>query len=290
MGGLGGGAVAFPRAPRHHPAMNPPNPATRAVVLAAGKGSRMQAGSHDLPLTPLQRRAASEGAKALIPLNGEPFLSYVLSGLADGGIEDVCLVVGPGDHPVRRHFENVIPTRISISFAVQPTPRGTGDAVLAAASWVADEPFLVVNGDNVYPAQVVREVRHLPGLGLAGFESRALGVPPERLSAYAVLSVSPEGELLGIQEKPTPEAIAALAPNPLMSMTCWRLTPSIFPYIRALAPSVRGELELPSAVLAMAQAEGGVRVAPVAASVPDLTSPSDILKVERELQTQRVWL
>ena len=56
-------------------------------------------------LRPEQLQRAREGQKALIPFHGHPFLAYVLSALADGGVERAVVVVGPGTHPVRSYLE-----------------------------------------------------------------------------------------------------------------------------------------------------------------------------------------
>ena len=76
---------------------------TRAVVLARGLGTRMRAPDPAVTLTPDQQRAADAGLKAMIPVNGRPFLDYLLDALADAGVLDVALVVAP-DHGEVRHY------------------------------------------------------------------------------------------------------------------------------------------------------------------------------------------
>ncbi|MCA1792111.1 MAG: NTP transferase domain-containing protein, partial [Thioalkalivibrio sp.] len=155
----------------------------KAVVLAAGRGSRMRASAPgDPPLDAGQRAAADEGTKTLVPFHGHPLMSYILAALADEGVEQVCLVVGPGEDPVRRHYELLRTRRLRISFAVQDTPSGSAHALLAAEPFVGADPVLVVNGDNLYPSAVVRSICRLEGDGLAGFHAGALardgGIPP----------------------------------------------------------------------------------------------------------------
>ena len=70
---------------------------TTAVVLAAGLGSRMRREASAAPLSEAQAAAAARGLKGMIPDGrGRPFLDHVLSSLADGGVTDVCLIVGRG--------------------------------------------------------------------------------------------------------------------------------------------------------------------------------------------------
>src|SRR4051794_29684188 len=65
-----------------------------AVILAAGRGTRMQHSHEDANLTKEQAAVARAGVKALIPV-GRPFIDYVLSSLGDAGYKRVCLVIGP---------------------------------------------------------------------------------------------------------------------------------------------------------------------------------------------------
>ncbi len=69
-------------------------PCTKAVILARGLGTRMRHEDPETTLAPEQAAIADAGLKAMIPV-GRPFLDYVLSGLADAGFSDVCIVVAP---------------------------------------------------------------------------------------------------------------------------------------------------------------------------------------------------
>src|SRR3954465_4299032 len=118
----------------------------RAVVLARGLGSRMKAADPGAHLTREQERAADAGLKPMMPVNGRPFLDYVLSGLADAGIVNVALVVAPDPQSLLdRYSGEARPTRVDLSFVVQPAALGTADAVLAAEAWTAGHPFLTMN-------------------------------------------------------------------------------------------------------------------------------------------------
>src|SRR5215210_7986585 len=119
---------------------------TRAVVLAAGLGKRMRAADPDVRLTAEQKAAADAGLKAMVPVHGRPFLDYILSSLADAGITEVTLVVAPDHEPARRHYvDDAPPERVRLTFAVQPQPVGTANAILAAEASTAGEPFLAIN-------------------------------------------------------------------------------------------------------------------------------------------------
>ncbi len=274
--------------------------AVKAVVMAAGRGSRMQAaGGEEPPLETEQRRWANRGRKTLIPFHGQPFLAHLLGALADGGIQEVCVVVGPGDDPVARFLERheveVGFQRLQVAVAVQEVASGSAHALLAARAFAGEDPVLVVNADNLYPPPVVEAVRRLEGDATAGFRARALveegGIEASRISAFALLEAGTHGCLVRIVEKPGPEVAAGFGPNPMVSMTCWRFTPAIFEACRRVAPSLRGEHELPDAVRLRIREEGAcVHVLPVEAAVLDLTRRADIPRVEARLRGREVRL
>jgi dTDP-glucose pyrophosphorylase len=255
----------------------------RAVVLAAGRGTRLRRGT-DHRLTPAQAEAADRGLKALVPIHGRPYLAYVLDGLARAGYRDVCLVVRDLDDAVARAASGLDVRRLRLAFAVQPDPLGTADAVLAAEPETQGEPFVVINGDNVYPAAALEALGALEGSGLVGFDATALvarsNIPARRLHAFGLVRQR-DGWLERVLEKPDPPPLPG--PGIAVSMTCWRFAPSIFEACRAVAPSSRGELELTDAVdLAIVRGER-FRVLPVAAGVLDLSVRSDIPELERWL-------
>ena len=144
----------------------------RALILARGLGTRMRAADAAAVLDAGQARAADAGLKAMMPVHGRPFLDYVLSALADAGITDAALVVAPEHAAIRQHYERDFPpARLRVSFVVQRDARGTADAVVAAERWCADEAFLTLNADNLYPPGVLADVVRLAEPGLPVFSS-----------------------------------------------------------------------------------------------------------------------
>ncbi|MGA2064651.1 MAG: nucleotidyltransferase family protein [Thermoguttaceae bacterium] len=267
----------------------------KAVVLARGQGTRMRRADEAAPLDPAQRAAAATGVKAMIPV-GRPFLDYVLSSLADAGCRRVCLVVGPGRNPVREYYGALpAPGRLAIEFAVQQEPRGTADAVAAAEAFAGGDPFLAINSDNYYPPEALCALCAAGGPAVALFERQSLlsggNIPPERISRFAVAQSDGRGLLVRILEKPDEATLAAL-PEPIcVSMNCWRFGPAIFAACRAIAPSARGELELPDAVQYAIDALGErFRALQIRAPVLDLTTRGDIAAVAALLASREVRL
>ncbi len=266
----------------------------KAVILARGLGTRMRRAS-GTSLTTEQARAADAGLKALVPI-GRPFLDYVLSALADGGIRQVCLVIGPEHDAIRDYYtRGVVLSRLEVSFAIQEHPRGTADAVLAAQHFAGRHPFLVLNSDNYYPPRAYEALAQLGGPGLPGFSRRGLlasgTLGRDRIAGYALLDVAADGTLRRIVEKPDGATLAAYGENPLVSMNCWRFGPEIFDACRAVPPSPRGELELPLAVQYGLERLGmRLTVVPLDLPVLDLSTRDDIAVVARALASTEVRL
>lgn len=112
-----------------------------AVVLAAGKGTRMK----------------SELPKVLFEVCGRPMLDYVLDALAEGGVDRVIVVVGYRAELVKAAVEG----REGVEFALQAEQLGTGHAVMACRPLLQDYhgPVLIVAGDA--PLMQPESVRRL---------------------------------------------------------------------------------------------------------------------------------
>jgi bifunctional UDP-N-acetylglucosamine pyrophosphorylase/glucosamine-1-phosphate N-acetyltransferase/UDP-N-acetylglucosamine pyrophosphorylase len=121
-------------------------PSAVAIVLAAGKGTRMKS---DLP-------------KVLLPVAGRPMIDYVLEALAAGGVERIVVVVGYRGELVRQHLAG----RPGLTFVEQREQLGTGHAVMCCRETLADHvgPVLIVTGDS--PLMQITSIQAL----LAEFE------------------------------------------------------------------------------------------------------------------------
>jgi len=240
-------------------------------------------------LDPSQKAAADQGAKALMPF-GRPFLDYVLSALADAGLVDVCLVVGPEGDPVREAYRrNAALERVRISFAVQDEALGTADAVLAAERFAGGDHFVALNSDNYYPASAYRSLTLLGGAGLPVFRPATLtgagNIPPERVRHYAIAVVTRDYVVERILEKPDEATLASFGEDAWISMNVWRFSPAIFQACREVPLSPRGELELPRAVdYAVTVLGQKFRAAPCRDGVLDLSSRGDVASVAERLK------
>jgi glucose-1-phosphate thymidylyltransferase len=266
---------------------------TRAVVLARGLGTRMRVDDPGVTLTPEQQRLADAGLKAMIPVNGRPFLDFLLSALADAGILDVALVVAPAHDEIKRHYTEIAPpTRLAISFVVQDRPLGTADAIRSAEPWTRAAPFLAMNADNLYPVDALRTLASLDEPGLPAFDRddlvRTSNIPEERILSFALIDVDPDGYLRAIVEKPGPPegghyGSASVHGSASVSMNCWRFDSRIFAACRDVPRSARGEQEVPEAV-ALALTHGvRFKAFPARGPVLDLSRRADTADVEKRL-------
>jgi glucose-1-phosphate thymidylyltransferase len=264
------------------------NRSEKAVILARGLGTRMRKADEGADLDREQMAAADAGVKAMIPI-GRPFLDYVLSGLADAGYAEACLVIGPEHQMVRDYYTENAPKRIRIQFAIQEKPLGTADAVFAARECIGEELFLVINSDNYYPIDALRGLRGLDQPGIALFDRDRLvaqsNIPEDRVQKFAVAKVSAAGCLECIYEKPSLETIRSVGIPVYVSMNCWLFSPAIFTACQRIAPSVRGELELSDAVqYAVDVLKEQFKVLTFQSPVLDLSSRSDIAAVTEKLR------
>jgi 1L-myo-inositol 1-phosphate cytidylyltransferase len=117
-------------------------PISEAVILMAGAGSRFQ-------------RTGETRLKPLVPLAGQPLISYLLEMLAVSGIKTVYAVIGFERKLLRREMEPLIPPRLNIRWIDNPQWRlKNGVSLLAAASHV-HKPFLLTMADHLFNETIV---------------------------------------------------------------------------------------------------------------------------------------
>ncbi|WP_368276052.1 nucleotidyltransferase family protein [Cutibacterium avidum] len=266
----------------------------KAVIMARGLGTRMRKAAVGVSLTAEQASAAQAGVKAMISLDGRPFLDYVISSLADAGFDQFCLVIGPEHDLIRNYYDSCEKSRVEITYAIQEQPIGTADAVAAAEDFAGDDRVLVVNSDNFYPEDAVARLREVPASATLGFTKRAMidqsNIDPERIRAFALLDSDDSGQLTDIIEKPAPEVVDAAGETALVSMNCFLLTPRIFEACRSIEKSARGEYEIVDAVRWMVEQGERFAVVPVEAGVLDMSNRGDIASVVDALGGREVKL
>jgi len=107
----------------------------KAIILAGGKGTRLQSVISSLP-------------KPMAPIAGNPFLEYLLLQLKSFSVNDILLSVGYKKDSVISYFSNGSKWDINIAYVPENVPLGTGGAIREALRFIDDEYVLVLNGDS----------------------------------------------------------------------------------------------------------------------------------------------
>ena len=241
----------------------------KAVITAGGLGTRLLPATKETPkeMLPLFTFNESEGVYL------KPVVQVVFESLYEVGFRDFCFVVGRSKRAVEDHFtpdyqfvhlleEKGLKCQVEelnrfyrmivnskILFVNQPEPRGFGDAVLRAESFVGSEPFLVHAGDDLI---LSNNGGHLKRLLKAFDENNAdvmfLVEEVENPRQYGVVKAEfmEEGILhvLDIVEKPRKP------PSNLAVVAIYVFKPSIFDKLRKTEPDKKGEVQLTDAIKA----------------------------------------
>ncbi len=201
----------------------------KAVIFAAGKSTR----TYPLTLT---------RPKPLLPIANRPILEHQLEALA-GIVDEVVLVVGYRADMIRERFGDSY-NGLTLSYVEQAEQRGTGHALLQCAS-LLQEPFLAMNGDDLYASEDLRK--------LSAVKQGALAKEIDNPQQFGVYTVDSEGFALQIIEKPTEPV------SNLVNIGVYKFDPSVFQLLESVELSPRGEIEITSAIQTLAEA-GGFRV------------------------------
>jgi NDP-sugar pyrophosphorylase family protein len=209
----------------------------KALILAAGRGTRMGALTAALP-------------KPMVPVQGKPILEKIITGLRDAvGIREFYIVVGYQGEIIRAHFGDGFRWDVSIVYGEQAVQDGTGKAPEIAREWIGAEAFFLSYGDIlVDPAYYATLAARWEESGAEG----AVGlVEGQDLTKGGAIVLDPEGNVVRIVEKAAPDAIPA---NAYYNSGLYLLTPRIFAFTATLEKSARGEYELTDALRGLASA------------------------------------
>ena len=113
-----------------------------AIVLAGGFGTRLKEVVSDVP-------------KPMAPVNGKPFLEYLIKDLGEKGIRHIILAVGYKKKIIKEYFKNRYES-IEITYSEELTPLGTGGAIKKALKLAKEEDVFIVNGDTFFDIDLKR--------------------------------------------------------------------------------------------------------------------------------------
>lgn len=241
----------------------------KAVIPAAGLGTRILPASKAVP-------------KEMLPIVDKPAIQYIVEEAVAAGIEDILIITNRGKGVMEDHFDHAIEleaalrkkgdaTRLkeledlshiaNIYFIRQKETRGLGHAVLAARSFVGDEPFAVLYGDDVIlgGAPAIGEMAQ----AFEEYGKSVVGVKPVSLDVigkYCSLQVEKISDTVmtvsDMVEKPTKEQI--MSQYAILGRCI--LTPEIFDILRSTPDGVGGELQLTDAMATLARRDGMIGV------------------------------
>jgi UTP--glucose-1-phosphate uridylyltransferase len=244
---------------------------TKAVIPAAGLGTRVLPATKSMP-------------KEMLPIVDKPAIQYIVEEAVNSGITDILIITNRGKGLIEDHFDRVpelegrlknsgpekqkildeiigIAHKANIYFVRQKETLGLGHAVSRARSFVGNEPFAVLYGDDVIigkdPAcgQLIRAYEEY-GKGVVGVNK----VSEKDISKYSSLKVEPLHDNLfqctDMIEKPSPDKIMSL----YSILGRCVLTPDIFEILDQTQPGAGGEIQLTDAMRTLARRDGMIAV------------------------------
>jgi len=198
----------------------------KAVVLAAGQGTRLRPLTEDKP-------------KAIVEVDDKPILEDVFDNLIEIGAEEFVVVVGYRKEKIIERYDDEY-RGVPITYAHQREPLGIAHALLQAEPHV-DDDFVLMLGDNVFRANLGDVVnRQREQRADAAFLVEE--VPYEEASRYGVCDTNDYGEVVEVVEKPNDP------PTNLVMTGFYTFSPAIFHACHLVQPSDRDEYEISDAI------------------------------------------
>jgi UDP-N-acetylglucosamine diphosphorylase / glucose-1-phosphate thymidylyltransferase / UDP-N-acetylgalactosamine diphosphorylase / glucosamine-1-phosphate N-acetyltransferase / galactosamine-1-phosphate N-acetyltransferase len=230
----------------------------KAIVLAAGKGTRMGDLTQDVP-------------KPMLPLAGKPMIEHILDRLQTAGISEALIVTGYRAEVIEDHLCSY-PLRIQ--FARQTHINGTGSAALLGREFAGSDPFLLTFGD------IICEPADYEGLAdMLERDTEAAAVLGVKWAddPWQGAAVYEDGGVVSrIIEKP-PRGTSTTHWN---SAGLYSFRPVVFDYLSRLQPSSRGEYELTTAIAEMIEDGRRLLRYGVAGEWRDVGRPEDLAIAE----------
>ena len=240
----------------------------KAVILAAGRGTRMRELTADLP-------------KPMIEVRGKPVLQHIVEGLRDAGIRQFLIVVGYRADTVRNFLGDGSRYDIALQYATQMVQDGTGRVVDLARDFVRDTPFVLSYGDILVDSTNYKCLVSLP----ENVEAIVTVTRGEDVSKGGAVYLNQQMELIDIREKAQPVADIADAGSrdPFYNAGIYAFRPSIFEFTGQLNLSPRGEYELTDAIRALAQSGKKVKALDLIGKWADVRDPEVLARLNSKL-------
>ncbi len=194
----------------------------KAVILAAGKGTRMG------PLT-------DNRPKVMLPIANRPLLEHIIVTLKAAGIREIVIVTGYLKEKIMEHFGDGTGLGVNIEYIGQQAQKGTADAVATVRNWAGTDRFLVTNGDVLASIPDIKKLCTTEGDAV--LTAKKVATPQE----YGILYVKGK-KVEKLVEKPEKPA------SDLANAGIYVFDPIIFEAIDSTNPSSRGEYEITDSI------------------------------------------
>lgn len=236
----------------------------KAVIPAAGLGTRFLPATKAIP-------------KEMLPIVDKPTIQYIVEEIIGSGIEELLIITGRDKVSIENHFDRSVELEmnlekndkqefleqirkiskmVNIHTVRQKDPKGLGHAVYCAKSFVGDEPFAVLLGDDVVDSQkpCLKQMIEM----YDKYKSTILGVQQvawENVNKYGILSGSKINDNIykvdDLVEKPKINN----APTNIAILGRYIITPKIFSILEHTKRGVGGEIQLTDALRELAKIE-----------------------------------
>lgn len=223
----------------------------KAVVLAAGRGTRMKGLTEDLP-------------KPMIEVQGRPILETIVRGLVENGVREVLIVVGYRPEVIQDYFGDGGAFGCAISYVTQEVQDGTGRVVDLAVGFADGDPFILSYGDILVPASSYAKL-----VEFAGVDAKISVKMNEDVSKGGAVFIDEDGWLTDLIEKPGP----GQPTSPFYNAGIYSFSARIFEYTARLEKSPRGEYELTDAIASMVRDGLKVKAVELSGDWADVRDP-----------------
>jgi dTDP-glucose pyrophosphorylase len=247
----------------------------KAVILAAGKGTRMRDLTNELP-------------KPMLRVHGKPILEHILGGLLGAGIRDVFIVTGYRADVIEDYFGDGSKWQARIEYGRQVVQDGTGKAPELARQFVGADNFLLTYGDILVRPETYPQM--LRRFAEADFAGLLTVTGSQDVTKGAINFFDDQFCLRKLVEKPTLAQLDELKQSGWLQpgQTAWYnagiyiFKPVVYEFTSRLEKSPRGEYELTDAINALVTAGHRIAGMPIEGRWVDVRDPEVLAELERE--------
>ncbi len=247
----------------------------KAVILAAGKGTRMGQLTQELP-------------KPMLRVQGKPILEHILEGLIQAGVRDFFIVTGFRADVIEDYFGAGGKWSAAIHYGRQVTQDGTGKAPEVAKEFAGGDDFVLTYGDILVRPQTYRDM--LARYGRGAFSGLVTCTGSEDVTKGGILLFDNNFCLRRVIEKPSRAQLddlrreGELQPGSIAwyNAGIYIFKPVLFQFTARLQKSPRGEYELTDAISGMLGAGHRLAGLEIQGRWVDVRDPQTLAALERD--------